>query len=124
MITKALGIIAALALVSSLILGKLWLGARGDGIALEIANKAVISQLEVANKQYMELINRESISEDVEVEKEQKLVVIEQKKDKTIEAIDKLPHKCIEDKNEKDNVAGVDDYLPPELDSLLSEVHL
>lgn len=124
MITKALAILTALGLVSSLILGKLWLGTRDDVIALEIANKAVISQLEVANKQYVELINRESISEDVEVEKEQKLVVIEEKKDKIIEAIDKLPRKCVEVKNEKDNVAGVDDYLPSELTSLLSEVHL
>lgn len=124
MITKALAILTALGLVSSLVLGKLWLGTRGELIALEIANKAAISQLEVANKQYDELINRESINEGVEVEKEQKLVVIEQKKDKVIEAIDKLPRKCTGEKNEKDNVAGVDDLLPPELTGLLSEVHL
>lgn len=124
MITKALSILSAIGLISSLILGKLWLDTRDDVTALKRANKAALSQLETANKQYVELTNRQSINEDVEVKKEQKLAAIEDNKDKIIEAINKLPHKCTESENEKDNVAGVDDYLPPELDSVLSEVHL
>lgn len=124
MITKALSILTAIGIVSSLILGKLWLDTRDNVTALEIANKAVITQLEAANKSYDTLIKRYAINDEVEVGKEQKLVVIGKEEDKIVEAIDKLPHKCKEVKNEKDSVAGVDDYLPPELDSLLSEVHL
>jgi Na+-translocating ferredoxin:NAD+ oxidoreductase RnfG subunit len=102
MITKALSILMAIGLVSSLILGKLWLDTRDNITALEIANKAVITQLEAATKANNDLIKRHVINDEVEVGKEQKLVVIEKEEDKIVEVIDKLPRKCTEVKNEKD----------------------
>ena len=124
MLTKALSILTALGLVSSLILGNLWLGSRDEVVALELDKKGLESQLIDASKQYQELESRKSIDDEVKVEQEEKLVVIEEKETKQIAAIDNIKKECTGEVNEKDTVAGIDDSLPPELTSVLSEVHL
>lgn len=121
-LTKALAVLTAIGAVSSLVLGNLYLSTRDDLVALKTQQEAFKAVLEAAAKENKRLINYCNVNDGVKVDQEQKILVIEEKKDVVINQINNIPKKCKEEvKDEKANVAGIDDLLPPELSRLLSE---
>ena len=123
MLTKILSVIAALGLISSLILGKVYLSTRDELVALESSYNSLKIDLQEAVESKEKL--GKSHAQDIALSATgcKALLDIRNNTDAILDGLKKVPKRKDEVKpnNEKEYIAYPDDRLHPELIRLLDE---